>query len=368
MNAKTEIAYLNLKPLHASMRKDIDAAIAKVIDNGNFICGNELKEFEKEYAAYCESKHCVGMSNGLDALVLILRGLNIGAGDEVIVPANTFIATALAITAVGAKPVLVDIDEATFNIDPRKVELALTPRTKAFMAVHLYGLMAEMDALLDIVQKKNIFIIEDAAQAHGATYHGKKAGSLGHAAGFSFYPGKNLGALGDGGAVTTQDTKLAKRLEAMRSYGSAVKYVHTEKGVNARLDEIQAAILRVKLRTLDAYTKERQAIAGLYSRVLPAASSLILPKVPAHMEHVWHLYVVRARDRKLALQKLSAEGIQTQIHYPIPIHLQEAYRDLGYRMGDFPITEQISEEIISLPVWKGMNAEECAQRIVQCLR
>ncbi len=366
MSSKETIAFLDLKPLHAEMRKEIDQAIANVIDRSNFICGDEVKAFEKEFAEYCDAKHCVGISNGLDALVLILRAMNIGPGDEVILPANSFIATALAVTAVNAKPILVDADPLTFNIDVKQAERAITSKTKAIMPVHLYGQMADMGPIMELARAHKLYVVEDAAQAHGATYKGKKAGGVGHAAGFSFYPGKNLGAMGDGGAVVTNDDKLAARILALRSYGSTVKYVHTEKGVNARLDELQAAILRVKLRGLHAYTTDRQNQANQYLKIL-SETSLELPHTSPDFGHVWHLFVVRSKKRAEVLQKLTAEGVQTQIHYPIPIHLQEAYADLGYRKGSFPVSEAMAEEIFSLPVWKGLDVVECAKRIVKCL-
>jgi dTDP-4-amino-4,6-dideoxygalactose transaminase len=367
MTTRTEIPFLNLAQLHESLQPDLNEAIARVVASNHFICGNELEAFEKEYAAYCEAQFCVGISNGLDALVLILRAMDLGPGDEVILPANTFIATALAVSLVGAKPVLADIDEATFNIDPKEIEKRLSARTKAILPVHLYGQTADMDPILEIAKTRKLWVIEDAAQAHGAKYKGKKTGTLGHAAAFSFYPGKNLGAFGDAGAVTTQSETLAKRIATLRNYGSTQKYIHEERGGNARLDEIQAAILRVKLRTLDQYNDERGRIASIYDETL-ARSLLKLPKQANFAEHTWHLYVVRAQNRKKVMSDLASAGVQTLIHYPVPIHLQKAYQDLNYKIGDFPVTERLAEEIISLPIWKGLDALNCAKRIADTLR
>jgi dTDP-4-amino-4,6-dideoxygalactose transaminase len=359
--------FVDFHPMHQAIRPEIDEAIQKVLDSEHYICGPEVAAFESEFAQYCGTKYCIGVSNGLDALILILRGLGISKGDEVILPANTFIATALAVTAVGAKPVLVDIDAETFNLDPKLVVDRINSRTKALIAVHLYGQLADMDALGAICKSAKIFLIEDAAQAHGATNGAKVAGAFGVAAGFSFYPGKNLGAFGDGGAVTTDDEHLAQRVRLLRGYGSIQKYVHKEKGVNARLDELQAAILRVKLKFLKSWTDERRKIASVYDHAL-RETGLVLPMLPlVPQSHVWHLYVARTKNRSLIQSNLREAGVETLIHYPIPIHLQEAYSDLGYNKGDFPITEQLAEEIISLPLWIGLSRTECAKTIVMAL-
>lgn len=360
------IPFVDLRPLHDSVRHEITHAMERVMTASQFICGPELEAFEGEFARYCEVQHCVGVSNGFDALVLILRAMDIGDGDEVILPANSFIATALAVSAAGAKPVLVDVDARTYNIDVAGIERAITPRTRAIIPVHLFGQMADMEGVMALAHPRRIKVIEDAAQAHGARDRGRRAGSIGHASAFSFYPGKNLGALGDGGAVVTDDPALAARVRLLRGYGSDVKYHHRVRGVNARLDELQAAFLRVKLRHLDDWNRERRAIAAAFERLLDSPA-LLNPFVPRGNEPVWHLYVVRLKDREERRQALTAAGVQTQIHYPVPIHLQEAYADLGFREGSFPVSELLAGEILSLPVWIGMNAEEVGERINETL-
>jgi len=361
-----KIPFLDLSPMHNQIEGELTSAMQRVMKSNYFICGPELEKFEADFARYCQAEHCVGISNGLDALVLILRALEIGAGDEVILPANTFIATALAVSAVGAKPVLVDCDAATFNLDPTKVKAVINSRTKAIMPVHLYGLPADMKPLLKLADEHNCLVIEDAAQAHGATYHGRRAGGFGIAAGFSFYPGKNLGAFGDGGAVTTQDAKLARKIRMLRGYGSEKKYHHLVKGVNARLDELQAAILTEKLVKLDEWNQARQKMAAIYQAELKD-TSLKLPQVPEGLESAWHLFVVRSAERDAVRERLEAHGVQTLIHYPISVHLQEAYADLGQKEGSFPVAEQVSREILSLPFWIGMDTVAVARRIKEAL-
>lgn len=359
--------FSDFRKMHGDISEEVNLAISAVLEREHYICGPDLENFEQEFAKYCQSNFCVGVSNGLDALVLALRALDIGYGDEVIVPANSFIASALAISAVGAKPVLVDMDPRTFNMDISKISNALSLKTKAIMPVHLYGRSVEMGRVLEICRSEKLHLIEDAAQAHGAESEGRRVGSFGVAAGFSFYPGKNLGAFGDGGAVTTSDQRMAERIRLQRSYGSTKKYVHQIKGVNARLDEIQAAVLRVKLKKLDQWNLERRAIARVYAEEL-AGTSLTLPEIPRdEKSHVWHLYVVRSAKREEVQAELASVGVQTLIHYPIPIHLQEAYSELGYRTGSFPETELAAKEIISLPVWIGLNAKDCAQKIRRVL-
>lgn len=342
------IAFLDLKTPHQQIRAELDEAYNRCLNSGWYILGKEVEAFETEFAAYCGVKYCIGVSNGLEALHLIVRAYGIGVGDEVIVPSNTYIATWLAVSYAGAKPVPVEPILATYNLDPVGLEAAITPRTKAIMAVHLYGQPADMDAINLIAKKYNLKVIEDAAQAQGARYKGKRTGSLGDAAGFSFYPGKNLGALGDAGAVTTNDPVLAKQLAVLRNYGSEKKYYNQVKGFNARLDEMQAALLRVKLRYLDNWNAERSQIATQYLQNL-ADTDLVLPVIPEWAQPVWHLFVVRHPDRDEKMQQLQARGVQCMIHYPIPPHLQQAYAEFGWKEGDFPRSEQIHREVISLP-------------------
>ena len=343
------IPFLDLKTPHSELRQELQEAFTEVLDSGWFIQGKQLDAFENEYAAYCGAKHCIGVGNGLDALHLILRAYDIGAGDEVIVPSNTYIATWLAASYAGATPVPVEPDERTYNINPALIEAAITPKTKAIMAVHLYGQPADMDTINAIALKFNLKVIEDAAQAQGAGYKGKLAGNLGDAAGHSFYPGKNLGALGDGGAITTNDDDLADKLKVLRNYGSRVKYFNEVKGFNSRLDEMQAAFLRVKLRNLTQWNDRRKQIAAYYQENLDA-SNIILPFVPDWADPVWHLFVVRSKTREKLQSQLSHAEIGTVIHYPIPPHLQAAYAEMGFKKGDFPLAEAIHNEVISLPI------------------
>jgi dTDP-4-amino-4,6-dideoxygalactose transaminase len=343
------VPFLDLRTVHRENREDLRHAFERVLDSGWFIQGNEVKQFEAEFAAFCGVKHCIGVGNGLDALHLILRAYQIGENDEVIVPSNTYIATWLAVSYVGAKPVAVEPDKRTYNIDSQRIEAAITARTRAIIAVHLYGQTADMDAICSIAKKHKLVVIEDAAQAHGALYKGRPAGSLGDAAGFSFYPGKNLGALGDGGAVTTNDDRLAEKLRALGNYGSKVKYHNEVKGFNSRLDELQAALLRVKLRNLTHGNNARKEIAQRYLEGLKI-SDLVLPIAEAWADPVWHLFVVRHAKRNALQTYLSEKGIGTMIHYPIAPHLQPAYSDLGLVSGDLPISEQIHQEVLSLPM------------------
>lgn len=349
------IPFLDLKTPYIELRDDLDAAYRRVMESGWYILGSEVEAFESEFAAYCGADYCVGVGNGLDALHLILRAMEIGPDDEVIVPANTYIASWLAISYAGAIPVPVEPDEATYNLNPDLIEAAITSRTKAIMAVHLYGQPAQMNLICELASKHGLKVIEDAAQAHGARFNGRRTGSLGDAAGFSFYPGKNLGALGDGGAVTTSDKQLADRIRMLRNYGSQIKYHNEVKGYNSRLDELQAAFLRVKLRHLDTWNRRRAAVATQYSGTL-AGSGLCLPFVPDGVEPAWHLYVVRTTSRDLIQNHLNAQGIGTMIHYPIPPHLQSAYVELGIAAGSLPITERIHSEVLSLPMGPHLSA------------
>lgn len=365
----SNIPFLDLQALHVPMRAEIDAAYRRVMDSGWFITGPELEAFEKEFAAYSKVKHCIGVANGLDALHMILRGYDIGAGDEVIVPANTFIATWLAVSQVGAKPVPVEPDARTYNIDPARVEEKITPRTKAIIAVHLYGQMADMPALRKLADAHGLRLIEDAAQAHGAAAYGQTAGGVGDAAGFSFYPGKNLGALGDGGAVTTNDAVLADRIRQLRSYGSTVKYRHDVAGYNSRLDEMQAAFLRVKLKHLERWNEQRREQAKFYSQALSGKAEMTIPFVPEWALPVWHLYVIRTAQRE-ALQKwLLEDGIHTMVHYPIAPHLQGAYiKEQIAKEGDLPISESLHREVLSLPMGSHLsmaNQQQIVERIAE---
>lgn len=356
------VPFLDLKSINLTHEAELKAAFDRVLHSGWFITGNEAKSFEKEFAEYCEVEHAIGVSNGLDALHLILRAYEIGAGHEVIVPANTYIATWLAATYAGAVPVPVESHAGSGNIDPAQIEAAITERTRAIIVVHLYGQPADMDPIMEIAEKHGLKVIEDAAQAHGALYKGRKVGSLGHAAGFSFYPGKNLGALGDGGAVTTNDQQVAGTVRMLANYGSRTKYQNELPGFNCRLDELQAALLRVKLPHLDAGTQRRRQIAALYNEGL-AGLDLGLPEVLPETDPVWHLYVVRHEKRNELQQALADKGIGTVIHYPVPPHLQPAYADLNYKKGDFPISESIHDQVLSLPMGPTMSDDEVAQVI-----
>lgn len=362
----TKIPFLNFSGMHDAIKDEMQAAFQKVYDSNWFVMGEELKAFEKNYAAFNQCNHAIGLSNGLDALVLSLRALNIGSGDEVIVPSNTYIATALAVSQVGATPVFVEPRMETYNINPELIEAAITKRTKAIMPVHLYGQACEMEAIMAIAEAYNLKVIEDNAQAHGASFKQKLTGSWGHANGTSFYPGKNLGALGDAGAVTTNDEELAERIKMLRNYGSKVKYHNEEMGYNNRLDELQAAFLNVKLSHLNAWTKQRQEIASWYNQALAHQAGIVLPEVNAEATHSYHLYVIRTKQRNELQQKLTDAGIGTLIHYPIPPHLQKAYAHLGFKKGDFPIAEEMADTVLSLPMWPGMKENDVPE-ISSCL-
>lgn len=359
------IAYSDFKYIHDEIREEIDAAIKSVLDKNWFILGSELDNFEKEYAKYCGTEYCVGVSNGLDALHLILDAYGIGKGDEVIVPANTYIATALAVSYCGATPVFVDADPVTYNIDISKIEEKITDKTKAIMAVHLYGRVLDIPAIYEIADKYGIKVIEDAAQAHNSKLNGVKTGNLGDAAGFSFYPGKNLGAFGDAGAVTTNDSEVADKVRALANYGSKVKYNHVYKGYNTRLDEIQAAVLRVKLRYLDKWTEMRQDIAEIYM-VSIVNPKIELPSDGIRESNVWHIFPVFTDDREGLMKHLENNGIKTLIHYPIPVHLQESYSELGHKKGDFVVAENIASKEVSIPLWPGMS-ENDIEAVVKAL-
>ena len=349
------IEFLDLKKVNERYRCEITARINRILDSGWYLQGKENEQFCNNFAAFCGTKYALGVANGLDALNLIIRGYGWGLGDEIIVPANTFIATILAISENGCTPVLVEPDIKTYNIDPDKIEAAITPRTKAILVVHLYGQAVQMEKVWAIAKKYDLRVVEDAAQAHGAMYQGRRTGNLGDAAGFSFYPGKNLGALGDAGGITTNDPELYERCKAIANYGSDRKYHHIYKGVNSRLDEIQAAILDVKLKHLDEDNARRREIAARY-RAEIKNPRIILPQTYEEAAHVWHIFAVRVEDRAALIKYLDDAGIQTNIHYPTPPHLQGAYSEWANRV--YPITEQIHREVVSLPMSPVMTDDE----------
>lgn len=359
-----KVPFLDLGRLHRPIRADLEAAYQRVMDSGWFILGPELEAFESEFAQYSEVRHCIGVGNGLEALRLILEAYDVGLGDEVIVPSNTFIATWLAVSQCGATPVAVEPDERTHNLDPAQVEAAITTRTKVIMPVHLYGQPAEMEVISRIAQKHGLLVIEDAAQAQGARYQGRRAGSLGHAAATSFYPGKNLGALGDGGAVLTSDDAIADKVRRLRNYGSRIKYHHELAGSNSRLDEIQAAFLRVKLPLLDEWNASRQRIAVRYLQMLQG-SGLGLPHVPDGIDPVWHLFVVRSHERDRLQAHLNAQGIGTVIHYPIPPHRQACYQT--HANSQLPVADRLAAEVLSLPMAPDLHEDE-VDAVIQAIR
>jgi len=351
------IPFLDLRSAYLELKTEIDNAVSHVLDSGWYILGPEVEAFEAEFAEFCEANYAVGVANGLDALHLALRALDVGAGDEVIVPSNTYIATWLAVSQCGATPVPVEPDERTFNIDPSLLEAAITPRTRAILPVHLYGQPADLDPILSVAREHGLHVLEDGAQAHGARYKGKRLGAHGDAVAWSFYPGKNLGAMGDGGAVTTNSPEVADRIRVLRNYGSRVKYVHEAQGFNSRLDPLQAAILRVKLTHLDQWNARRATIVDQYREGL-AGCGLTFPEAPGWADPVWHLYVVRSPRRDALLKALTEAGIGALIHYPIPPHLQVAYRANGWAKGAFPVAEQIAEECLSLPMGPHLHNEQ----------
>lgn len=360
------IPFLDLGQTYQELKAELDTAVQRVMSSGWYIHGEEVEAFEAEFAEYCDSKYCIGTANGLDALHLILRGYGIGPGDEVIVPSHTFIATWLAVTLTGATPVPVEpLDDGSYNISSEQIDLAITRKTKAVVPVHLYGRPADMTAIMRISAKHNLKVVEDAAQAHGARYQGRRTGALGDAAAFSFYPGKNLGAFGDAGAITTNDTELAKRVHSLRNYGSTVKYVHDVVGLNSRLDSIQAAMLRVKLRHLDAWNARRISLAECYRRSL-YGTKVSLPAITDGFESVYHLFVICTPQRNTLQTRLRDNGIETLIHYPIPPHKQEAYRSM--QSYSLPLAERLSREVLSLPIGPHLSieaVEETALRVAQ---
>jgi dTDP-4-amino-4,6-dideoxygalactose transaminase len=347
---QAKLPLVDLKAQHAAIAAEVRAAIERVMGNADFILGADVAAFEEEFAGYCEAQHAVGVDSGISALELGMRGLGIGPGDEVITPAGSFIASSSAISFTGATPVWVDIDPHTYNLDPDGLEAAITPRTKAIMAVHLYGQPADMDRILAVAGRHGLPVIEDACQSHGARYRGRRTGSMGTFAAFSFYPSKNLGAYGDAGALTTNDSQLAEKVRTMRNYGQRARYEHVHLAWNRRLDTIQAAILRVKLRHLDAWNESRRRIASMYDELL-AGTNAGLPHSLPDVEHVYHLYVIQVDERERVRAELESRGIGTGIHYPVPIHLQPAYRSAGFGPGSFRITEAAAERVLSLPMY-----------------
>ncbi|MDP2947107.1 MAG: DegT/DnrJ/EryC1/StrS family aminotransferase [Nanoarchaeota archaeon] len=348
----------DLKKQHSQVKEEVEQAIKKVFEDASFILGKEVAEFENNFARYCDVKHCITVSSGADALYLSMKALGIGSGDEVITTANSFISTILPISKLGARPVLVDCSESDFNINVSKIEPAITEKTKAIIPVHLYGQPADMDSIMEIARKHNLYVIEDACQAHGAEYKGRKVGGLGQLGCFSFYPTKNLGGAGDAGAITTNDDQIAEKLRILRNCGQKEKYNSTLKGDNCRLDSVQAAILNVKLKYLDQWNEQRRNNAQLYNKLLNNINNINIPKENGNIKHVYHLYVIKSKSRDELKKKLEINGIQTGIHYPIPLHLQEAYKDLGYKQGDFPVAENLSQEVLALPVFPELKKEE----------
>lgn len=358
MSGPTKVPFVDLQSQYKSIKKDVLAGVEAVFDKCNFILGEEVQRLEGEFAKYTGSKFGVGVANGTDALHLAVRAAGIGEGDEVLVPANTFIATALGVTFAGAKPIPVDVSQDNFLMDPSLIERSITSRTKAILPVHLYGRMMDLKPVLEIAKRKNLVVIEDAAQGHGAELNGMRAGAVGAMGCFSFYPGKNLGCYGDGGLVTTNDPELKTKLEALRNYGSPKKYHHPIVGYNSRLDTVQAAVLNAKLPHLDSWNAARYEAAVKYNTALEGLGDLILPQIPTKKSHVFHLYVVRTKKRDALLSHLNANGVAAGIHYPVPIHLHGAYQNLGFKKGDFPVSERLSDEIVSMPIFPELSDEQ----------
>lgn len=358
------IPFLDLKVQHRQIKQEIDAAVSQVMDSAQFVLGPDVAAFEERFAEYCNVKHCAALNTGTSALHLALLATGIGPGDEVITVSMTFVATTAAILYCGAKPVFVDVDPRTWTMDPNLVEAAITPRTKAIMPVHLHGLIADMDPITDIARRHKLVVIEDAAQSHGAEYKGRRAGSLSDVGCFSFYPGKNLGAYGEGGAVVTDNPDLAQRVRLLRDWGQESKYNHVVPGYNYRMDGIQGAVLKIKMNYIEAWTEARRAVASHYDRLL-ASNSYGGPAPPSHCRHVYHVYAVQLAHRDEVQKALQAAGIGTGIHYPIPVHLQKAYANLGYRPGDLPITERLANRVLSLPIYPELRPEQVAEIVLK---
>lgn len=366
MGKMSQVQFLDLKAAYDELASEIDAAVSRVCRSGWYIGGAEVESFEQSFANYTQAQYCVGVGNGLDALVLALRALDIGAGDEVLVPSNTYIATWLAVSAVGATPVPVEPKVGAYNIEATEMEQYITPRTKAVLPVHLYGMPVDMDAVCALAKKHSLYVIEDGAQGHGAKVRGKPVGAHGDIVAWSFYPGKNLGALGDGGAITTNQKALADRIRKLGNYGSAVKYYNEERGANSRLDPLQAATLSVKLNYLDQWNARRRAIADVYNQAL-AGLPMQLPQTPAWAEAIWHLFVVRSPDRDALQAHLKSEGVQTLIHYPVSPHLQQAYHDINLAAGSLPIAERYAQELLSLPMGPHLSMSD-VDRVIACIQ
>jgi dTDP-4-amino-4,6-dideoxygalactose transaminase len=365
-----KVPFLDLKAQYETIRAEIAAALQEVLEKTAFAGGPFVEKFEKEFAPFCRTEHAVGVGNGTDALWAAMLGLGIGQGNEVITAANTFIATAEAISFCGAKPVFVDVDEKTCNMNPNLIEAAITPRTKAIIPVHLYGQMADMDPIMEIARKHKLLVIEDASQAHGAEYKGRRAGSIGHAGCFSFYPGKNLGAYGEAGAVVTNNAELARTMRMFRDHGQSKKYYHSIIGWNARMDGFQGAVLSVKLKHLPAWTEGRRKNAALYNQLLSGVENIILPTEASYGKHVYHIYAIRAQNRDALIKALQERDVHCAIHYPVPLHLQDAYSSLGYKKGDFPVTERVAEGLVSLPMFAELTQEQietAAQELKRCV-
>jgi dTDP-4-amino-4,6-dideoxygalactose transaminase len=359
-NSSIKVAYLDLKAQYHSIKPEIDGAIARVLDSGQFVLGSEVAEFEREFAAYCGASHCIALNSGTSALHLALLAANVGPDDEVITVPFTFVASVAAITYTGARPVLVDIDPQSFTIDVPAIEAAITPRTKAILVVHLYGQAADMDPIMEIARRHGLVVIEDAAQAHGAKYKGRPVGSIGDMACFSFYPGKNLGAYGEGGAVTTSNPEYERSVRMLRDWGQDAKYHHVLRGFNYRMEAFQGAILRVKLRHLERWTEARRALAGKYNELL-GDSGVERPKEMSWARHVYHVYTLRSGDRDGLRAALQEDGIQTGVHYPVPVHLQPAYADLGYERGAFPHSEAAAKQVLSIPLYPELSPAAVAE-------
>ncbi len=365
-----KVPFLDLKAQHATIQDEISAALQEVIDNTSFAGGPQVKRFEENFARFCQCDHAIGVGSGTDALWMAFLGLNIGQGDEVITSPSTFIATAEAISFCGATPVFVDIDKQTYNLDPSLIEAAITSRTKAIVPVHLFGQPADMGPIMEIARKHGLYVVEDACQAHGATYTGRPAGSLSDAGCFSFYPGKNLGAYGEAGAVVTNNQKLAEKLRMFRDHGQRKKYYHSIVGWNARMDGFQGAVLDIKLPHLPAWTDARRNNARLYNELLKNLSELTLPFEAHNVQHVYHVYAIRAQNRDALIESLSEQGITCGIHYPVPLHMQEAYHFLGYDEGDFPVAETSAREFVSLPMFPELpeaSIHYVADKIKECI-
>jgi len=360
------IPFLDVGAAYREIKPEIDAAIHRVLDSGWYVLGAEVEAFEAEWATYCGVDHAVGVANGLDALTLALRALGVGPGDEVIVPSNTFIATWLAVSAVGARPVPVEPGLGSFNIDPQRIADAITPATKVILPVHLYGQPADLDPILNLAQRHGLRVVEDAAQAHGARYKGRPIGGHGDVVCWSFFPGKNLGAFGDAGGITTNSSELADRIRVMRNYGSKQKYVNEVRGVNSRLDPLQAAVLRTKLRYLDIWTERRRSTAAAFARGLKD-SAVVLPATPEWADPAWHLFVIRSDERDALRRRLAADGVGTLIHYPIPPHMQFAYRELGFSEQGLPMAKRLSDEVLSLPMGPQLSGPD-VDRVIDAVR